>query len=361
MKIVFTLLNYFSCFLILTAQTYTLVTGLDAALEETSGLLYLNNTVITHNDSGNSNQLFDINTTDGSITRTVTISNATNVDWEDLAYDDTYIYIADIGNNTGSRTDLKIYRVLRSDYVNNTSVIAEIINYSYSNQVDFTPSAFATNFDAEALIHFNNKLYIFTKNWIDAKTNVYELSKSPGTHSATLVDSIDSQGLITGSSYNSINGDVMLCGYDGLGSFLLQLSDFNSGIFSNGTLLKTAIAIPTNYSQQTEGITFYRTDEYYISAEKASSDLNGLYSFNIAALSDTEFNDSQISFYPNPAETELIINKKNCTTEIYTLTGKLIKTTSKSKIDISELSKGVYLIKIKDSNNGYLTKQLLID
>ena len=130
-------------------------------------MLYLNNTVITHNDSGNSNQLFDINTTDGSITRTVTISNATNVDWEDLAYDDTYIYIADIGNNTGSRTDLKIYRVLRSDYVNNTSVIAEIINYSYSNQVDFTPSAFATNFDAEALIHFNNKLYIFTKNWID--------------------------------------------------------------------------------------------------------------------------------------------------------------------------------------------------
>ena len=153
----------------------------------------------------------------------------------------------------------------------------------------------------------------------------------------------------------------MLCGFDGLGSFLLQLSDFNIGFFSKGTLLKTAIAIPTNYSQQTEGIAFYSTDEYYISAEKTSSDLNGLYSFNISTLSDPQLNDDQISFYPNPAKTELIINKEGCTTEIYTLTGKLIKTTSESKIDISELSKGVYLIKIKGSNNGYFTKQLLID
>ncbi|WP_411894954.1 T9SS type A sorting domain-containing protein [Winogradskyella sp. A2] len=361
MKITISLLTYFISISILTSQNYTLVTGLDSAVEETSGLLYLNNTLITNNDSGNTNQLFDINTSDGTIARTITIPNASNIDWEDLAYDDNYIYIAEIGNNLGSRTDLKIYRISRSDYFNNTSVIAEIINYSYSDQTDFTPSPFATNFDAEALIHLNNKLYIFTKNWIDAKTNIYELSKTPGTYTAILIDTIDSQGLITGASYNNTNGNIMLCGYDGLGSFLLQLSGFSNGIFSNGTLLKTAITPPTNYSQQTEGIASLNTDEYYVSAEKVSSDLHGLYSFNVSTLTDSEMSNNQISFYPNPAKTELMINKEDCTTKIYTLTGELILTTSNSKINISDLSKGVYLIKIKDSYNGYLIKRLVID
>ena len=43
-----------------SSQQLTLETSLDAALNETSGLLYLNNTLITHNDSANTNQLFDI-------------------------------------------------------------------------------------------------------------------------------------------------------------------------------------------------------------------------------------------------------------------------------------------------------------
>jgi hypothetical protein len=56
-----------------------------------------------------------------------------------------------------------------------------------------------------------------------------------------------------------------------------------------------------------------------------------------------------------------MINKEDCTTKIYTLTGELIITTSNSKINISELSKGIYLVKIKDSYNGYLVKRLVID
>ena len=286
MKIALALLTYVASIILITAQNYTLVTGLNSSVEETSGLLYLNNTLITHNDSGNTSELFEISTTDGTLTRTINIVNASNIDWEDIAFDDTYIYIADIGNNSGSRTDLKIYRVLRSDYFNNASVMAEIINYSYNNQTDFTPSPFNTDFDAEGLIHYNGKLYIFSKNWINAKTNIYELPKTPGTYTATLIDTIDSEGLVTGATFNSTNGEIVLCGYDGLGPFLLQISNYSNGIFSNGTLLKTSITTPTNYSQQTEGITPLNEDEYYISAEKASSDLNALYSFNVSTLTD---------------------------------------------------------------------------
>jgi hypothetical protein len=34
-----------------------------------------------------------------AVLRTVAITNATNVDWEDIAQDASYIYIGDIGNN----------------------------------------------------------------------------------------------------------------------------------------------------------------------------------------------------------------------------------------------------------------------
>jgi len=104
----------FLCFfsvLFLKAQTVSTSDkfNLIESISETSGLIYYDNKLITHNDSGNAAELYEINSVNGSITRTITISNATNIDWEDIAQDDTYIYIGDIGNNSGSRTDLKFY------------------------------------------------------------------------------------------------------------------------------------------------------------------------------------------------------------------------------------------------------------
>ncbi|NND15889.1 MAG: hypothetical protein HKN89_06150, partial [Eudoraea sp.] len=52
---------------------------------ETSGLLFYNNELITHNDSGNEANLFVIDTLSRAISRTVVISNAQNIDWEDMA------------------------------------------------------------------------------------------------------------------------------------------------------------------------------------------------------------------------------------------------------------------------------------
>jgi len=343
------------------AQNYNLLTDLDSSLQETSGLLYLNNTIITHNDSGNTNQLFEIDPSDGTISRTITISNATNSDWEDVAYDDTYIYIADIGNNQGTRTDLKIYRILRSDYFANTTVMGEVINFSYSDQVDFSPSPFSTNFDAEALIHCNNKLYIFTKNWIDATTNIYELSDTPGTHTATLVDTFDSEGLITGSTYNTTNGEIMLVGYDGMGSFLIQLNGFNSGLFSNGTIQKTSLNVPMNYSTQTEGVASTSSNEYLISAEELSGNSQGLYSFNTSTLSNTEIENRVLNFHPNPASKEIKLNQENCATNIYSLKGELVLNSKVSAIDISQLEKAIYIIKIKSVDGGFLISRLVID
>ena len=354
--IIFSVLTFCS----VTSQQLTLETSLDATVNETSGLLYLNNTLITHNDSAATNQLFDIDTSTGVVTRTVTITNASNADWEDLTHDGTYIYIGDFGNYQGDRTDLKVYRISIVDYFNNTSVTADVINFSYSNQTDFTPSPLATNFDAEGLIHYNNMLYVFSKNWLDGKTNLYELSKVPGTHSISLIDTIESQGLVSGATHNTFDGSIMICGYDINGAFLIQLSAFNSGLFSNGNVIKTSVSVPTNYSPQIEAIVPISTTEYYVSAEENSSNASGLFSFNVSTL-NVETYDDAISFYPNPAQDTVILSHDDCETKIYAITGHLVKTSTEKQIDISDLTAGIYLVNIQRKENvNSRAKRLII-
>ncbi len=122
---------------------------------ETSGLIFYNGKLVTHNDSGNTPQLFEIDTVSLEITRTVTLKNVENVDWEDIAQDDLYIYIGDFGNNLGTRQDLAIYRIAKSDYNGSDSVMAEVINFEYEDQVDFT-NVGNSDWDAEALFVLND-------------------------------------------------------------------------------------------------------------------------------------------------------------------------------------------------------------
>jgi hypothetical protein len=352
----------FLCFVLVSnAQQFTLVTALDPIVNETSGLLFLNNTLITHNDSETTNQLFEIDTSTGSVVRTVTISNATNVDWEDITHDDTYIYIGDFGNFQGNRTNLKVYRIAIADYFANTSVTADIINFSYSDQNDFTTSPLATNFDAEGLIHFEDMLYVFSKNWLDGKTNIYALPKTPGIHSISIIDSVSAQGLITGATHNTLNNTIALTGYDSNGAFLIQLSGFNSGLFSNGTVTKTSIGVPTSYSIQVEAITPINADEYYISSEESTSFASGLYSFNVSTLSISEVDEFTVSFYPNPSKRFITLSHENLHSKIYSITGQLVKSSSKNQIDVSDLKSGVYLIKIEEASKGKsIIKRLVI-
>lgn len=185
------------------SQDLSKETNLNDAISETSGLIYVDDRLITHNDSGGLNALFEIDVNDGTVSRTVTIENAVNRDWEDICHDEGYIYIGDFGNNNGNRTDLRIYKVKKTDYLGGNSVNAELIEFSYQDQNDFTSSPNNTNFDAEALISFGDDLYVFTKNWVDQRSNIYKVSKTPGEYVAERIDEFDAKGLITGGTYNT--------------------------------------------------------------------------------------------------------------------------------------------------------------
>ncbi|WP_406281987.1 putative Ig domain-containing protein [Embleya sp. NBC_00896] len=91
----------------------------DARIGESSGLApSLRHPGITYtmNDSGNTADVFAIDTATCRTVATLRVSGATNTDWEAIAVgrDDAgnpAIFVADIGNNFGSRPQVTLYRV----------------------------------------------------------------------------------------------------------------------------------------------------------------------------------------------------------------------------------------------------------
>ncbi|MCF6213813.1 MAG: T9SS type A sorting domain-containing protein [Flavobacteriaceae bacterium] len=348
------------------SQQLNLVIQLESTLKESSGLIYLNNKIITHNDSGNEAALYELDSLSGNTTRKIIINNATNTDWEDITKDDTYIYIGDFGNNNGNRVDLKIYKILISDYLNNNNVNAEIINFSYADQTDFTAATFATNFDAEALISKGNKLYIFTKNWGDKWTSIYEIPKVIGTYSLNKIDQINVEGLITGADYIPNSNQIILSGYSAASiPFIVLLSNFSGNLFSNGTINKYIIQPPTGFSNQIESVTYKSDNYFYLTAEEDPfGKISALYSLSTSNLLGIGKQDLKSNFiYPNPANNVLMINtNQEVEINIYDTKGVLQKTSFDKNINISYLKKGLYLVVIKNlEGKNIASKKLIIN
>ena len=245
----------------------TIASTLPATINETSGLIYFNGRLVTHNDSGNNPELYEIDQTSGAIVRTVTIANASNNDWEDIAQDDTYLYIGDIGNNSGNRMDLKVYRILKSDFESSTTVQADTIRYSYEDQTDFTPNPNNTEWDAEALIITSQgELMVFTKDWIGNQTKAYTFPNTPGNYQANHVSSLNAQGLITGAAYDGHNS-LLLSGYTGtLSPFLWHCSGFSGDAVFGGS--NTFESLSQIGFSQIEGIAHAGGPGYYLSRER---------------------------------------------------------------------------------------------
>lgn len=92
---------------------------------------------------------------------------------------------------------------------------------------------------------------------------------------------------------------------------------------------------------------------------------NTIYKIYDSSLGIKEFNRNGLSFYPNPAKTEIFIKNTNDSTlsqvRIYDLTGKLLLTkaleSNTPSVNITSLSSGMYLMAVADSaGNQYQTK-----
>jgi tRNA uridine 5-carbamoylmethylation protein Kti12 len=81
------------------------------------------------------------------------------------------------------------------------------------------------------------------------------------------------------------------------------------------------------------------------------------------ATSSISENDSNLLvFYPNPASNTLhILSKSVVNVQIFTLQGKkVISERVRGDLDISKLTKGVYLIQLQENQNQFIGKLIVM-
>lgn len=259
-------INDGSCTYPFTSYSPDFLFNLNSRVKETSGLVFIEGKIWTHNDSGNSPDLYQLDPLSGEILKTVRVRNAKNIDWEDIALDDDYIYIGDFGNNNGDRKDLHILRISLVELLLSDTVDFDEIHFHYPDQTDFSIRPQNHDFDAEALISYGEHLYVFSKNWVNSQCKIYSMPKEPGTYEANLIGEIPTNGMITGADIHPELGHIALCGYNqALLPFLYFIFDIqeNQILWSNKRKIQLALT-----PHQVEGIAWRDSFDLYISNEE---------------------------------------------------------------------------------------------
>lgn len=241
-------------------------TKLSAQIKETSGLVKWNDHLYTLNDDGDAN-LYAIDSLSGAILKTFPLPDTVNEDWEELTQDDGYFYVGDFGNNVdGNRTNLNILRVDKTSLLSGNPQI-DRINFTYANQSNFkSKGSNKTDFDCEAFIVTKDSIYLFTKQWISKKTNVYVLPKTPGSYIASFKTGYDVGGYITGATWIEDKRLILLSGYNGiLQPFVYLLYDFKEHDFFSGNKRKINMSISFH---QTEGIATINGTDVFVTNEQ---------------------------------------------------------------------------------------------
>ena len=192
------------------------LTQLPNEVEETSGLSYHNQKIWTHNDSGDEAVVYALDARSYKLLKKVNIAGAKNVDWEDMAQDETYLYIADTGNNSAERSKkFEIYRVrwdLLEAAQNNETVPSQVLQFSYGEK-DGSLSDNADKIDCEAVTIVGDELWLFSKDWDDDKTVLYRMNKKLKYQILMPQATYSAAGLISGADYNSKTKQMALIGY----------------------------------------------------------------------------------------------------------------------------------------------------
>lgn len=357
MKVLLTLLLLVH--LIVSAQNCETrsVSILSQTLSESSGLLYLNGAFITFDDSGGEAELYEIDTANGNISRTITVQNAANIDWEAITSDDDYIYIGDIGNNYGTRTDLRIYKIGISDFETSNSVTAEIINIEYTNQTTFVSEPNATRFDAEALAHVNGEILLFSKNWQSNTSLFYNIPKAQGAYSVAPIDSLSTPGKVTGAVYVPSKNQLFLVGY-AIEPFIQTWKNFNSTDLTSGTSYSCFLDVAN--SIQVEGVCatneglFYTSEYFSFSTLDLEGEIGEItYAYSLGVVE----NNAQYIKVKNMFDSFHFDSGKQKIKQIkvYDTIGNLHyndKVNSKSyQLNKSQFENGCYIVQLAFSNN----------
>ncbi len=249
-------------------KNYLVKEKLPKTLNEISGVISVGNDIWAISDKP-SPVFFRLNQK-GKVQQEVRFKKLSVMDVEAITADDQYLYIGDVGDNTGDRKMRKIIRVALGSIGKGekTEVAGDVINFSFADDV-LVEKKKKNDFDCEAVLSFNDSLYLFTKRRTDDRSELYVLSKKPGTQVARLVSIYDTHGLVTDAAVNKSKNEVVLIGYDKghENPFMLFFSNFKGNDFFSGKAERVELKNKKE-EWQVEGITFKSDDEIYFSCEK---------------------------------------------------------------------------------------------
>jgi hypothetical protein len=235
------------------------------SIAETSGLIASENLLWTQNDDHDTN-IYGLDTK-GKIRKKINLKDVKNIEWEEISQDSLYFYIGDTGNNiAGNRKDLHILRIEKKS-LSKTAPAIDTIFFSYDNQTNFEPKKKinTTDFDCEAFVVSKDSIYLFTKQWVSEKTDVYRLPKKPGIHIAKFKETLNVEGLITGATTLPQQKGVVLCGYSHyMQPFVYLLYGYKDNDFSTGNKRKIKISLIFHQIEAIateDGQLFYITNE----------------------------------------------------------------------------------------------------
>lgn len=168
----------------------------------------------------------------------------------------------------------------------------------------------------------------------------------------------------TFATSNSIDWTHFVFVYDGT----------QSKMYKNGVLLGTAnltVNTQNNNNLFTLGLTEQGAQNYFngviddlkiYNYAISDTDVTALYTNNTLATENFNSQNLQATIYPNPATDNFTIEMANevKSVEIYSLQGQKVLTTNSKEIKVSNLPKGIYLVRIEDSNNAISTQKLIV-
>jgi hypothetical protein len=255
--------------------------SLPKKLKEVSGITYFpkTNLIYTLEDSGNANKIYALGA-DGKLNKTITISNAKNVDWEDITKDKAgNIYIGDFGNNDNERKDLCIYKVAKGELHKENAVSEYKVSFSYPEQTEFPPKKKELFYDVEGFFEHGNYFYLFTKNrskGFDGTAFIYKILNAPGVQKATKIGTFKTcdnynHCVLTSATISPDGKKVALLSHDKIVLF----QGFKGDAFHKG--LQTEIKL--NHFSQKEAIVFKDNKTLLIADEKTNKIGGKVYEF----------------------------------------------------------------------------------
>lgn len=246
------------------------ISELSGELHEISGIISYDGLFWGFNDSGGEAMLYGFGMS-GRIEQKIPVINAGNIDWESITQDESYIYVGDFGNNLGNRQDLCIYKIdkqqIERSQEHNSGVEAQKLEIRYAPQTDFSRSSGATSYDCEAMVEFNEDLYLFSKDWADRMSVYYKVEPDISNQELIAIDTFDVKGLVTGADINPDGNKLALLGYENYKAFIWLFTDFEEDNFFKGNALR--IDLPDLDNAQTEGICFFGNDSLLVSCENS--------------------------------------------------------------------------------------------